>query len=138
MNGRSCVCRPGLGGQRECGAGEWLFAIGGLVLAEPQELTLARRLHIERLRAEGADRLAAASARGDQARGTQPAQVPAHQRLRQADVLDEIPDGGRAAGEAPDDAQAVDVGERLVEQPQLAKVIGLVDDGRERRADPGG
>jgi hypothetical protein len=53
-------------------------------------------------------------------------------------VLDEIPDRGRAASEAPDDAQAVDVGERLVEQTQLAKVIGLVDDGRERRADPGG
>jgi hypothetical protein len=53
-------------------------------------------------------------------------------------VLDEIPDGGRAPSEAPDDAQAVDVGECLVEQPQLAKVIGLVDDGGERRADAGG
>jgi hypothetical protein len=127
-----------LGGQRERGAGKLLLAIGGLVLAERQELALARRLHVERLRAEGADRLAAASARGDQARGTQPAQVPAHQRLRQADVLDEIPDGGRAASEAPDDAQTVDVGERLVEQAQLAKVIGLVDDGRQRRTDPGG
>jgi hypothetical protein len=127
-----------LGGQGERVAGEWLLAIGGLVLAEPQELALARRLPVERLRAEGADRLAATPARGDQARGTQPAEVPTHQRLRQADVLDEIPDGGRAAGEATDDAQAVDVGERLVEQPQLAKVIGLVDDGGERRADAGG
>jgi hypothetical protein len=126
-----------LGGQRKRGAGEWLFAIGGLVFVEPQELALTRRLHVERLRAEGADRLAAAPARGDEARGAQPAEVPAHQRLRQADVLDEIPDRGRAAGEAPDDAQAVDVGERLVKQPQLAKVIWLVDDGRERRADTG-
>jgi hypothetical protein len=108
------------------------------VLAEPQELALARRLYVERLRAEGAHRLAAAPARGDEARGTQPAQVPAYKRLRQADMLDEIPDGGRAAGEAPDDAQAVDVSERLVEQPQLAKVIWLVDDGGECRADTGG
>jgi hypothetical protein len=82
-----------LGGQRERGAGEWLFAIGVLVFVEPQELALTRRLHVERLRAEGADRLAAAPACGDQARGTQPAQVPAHQGLRQANVLDEIPDG---------------------------------------------
>jgi len=108
------------------------------VLAQPQELALACGLHVERFRAEGADRFAAAPARGDQASRAQPAQVPAHQRLRQADLFDEIPDRGRAAGEAPDDAQAVDVSERLVEQPQLAKVIWLVDDGRERRADPGG
>jgi hypothetical protein len=52
-------------------------------------------------------------------------------------VLDEIPDGGRAASEATDDAQAVDVGERFVEQPQLAQVIRLVDDRGERRADAG-
>jgi hypothetical protein len=127
-----------LGGQRECGAGKWLFAIGGLVLAQPQELALACGLHVERFRAEGADRFAAAPSGGDEARCAQSAQVPAHERLRQAHVLDEIPDGGRAAGEAPDDAQAVDVGERLVEQPQLAKVIGLVDDGGERRAESGG
>ncbi len=53
-------------------------------------------------------------------------------------MLDEIPDGGRAAREAPDDPQAVDVGERLVEEPELAQVIWLVDDGGERRTDPGG
>jgi hypothetical protein len=125
-----------LGGQWQCGVGHGLVA--PIALVESQELAFEPRLHVERLRAEGADRLAAAPARGDEARGTQPAQVPAHQRLRQPDVLDEIPDGGRAAGEAPDDAQAVDVGECLMEQPQLAKIIGLVDDGGERRADPGG
>ena len=42
------------------------------------------------------------------------------------------------AGQALDDAQAVDVGEGLVEVAQLAQVIGLVDDRGDRRADAGG
>jgi hypothetical protein len=53
-------------------------------------------------------------------------------------VLDEIPHRRRAAGKALDDAQPIDVGERLVEQAQLAQVIGLVDDGGERGANAGG
>jgi hypothetical protein len=63
--------------------------------------------------------------------------VPADQRLRQPDFLDQVGDGGVAASEAPDDPQAIDVGEGLVDDPQLAKVLGLVDDRREGRANAG-
>jgi len=46
--------------------------------------------------------------------------MPADQRLRQ-----------------PDDPQAIDVGEGLVDDPQLAKVLGLVDDRRKGRTNTG-
>jgi hypothetical protein len=64
--------------------------------------------------------------------------VPADERLREADVVDELGDGGRAIRKALDDAQPIDVGEGLVEAAQLAQVVGLVDDGGDRRADAGG
>lgn len=53
-------------------------------------------------------------------------------------MVDEIGHAGCAAGEPLDDPEAVDVGERLVEEAQLAQFLGLVDDRRERRADTGG
>ena len=63
--------------------------------------------------------------------------MPADQRLRQPDFLDQVGDGGVAAGESPDDPQAIDVGEGLVDDPKLAKVLGLVDDRREGRTNAG-
>jgi hypothetical protein len=63
--------------------------------------------------------------------------MPADQRLRQPDFLDQVGDGGVAAGQSPDDPQAIDVGEGLVDDPQLTKVLGLVDDRREGRANAG-
>jgi hypothetical protein len=64
--------------------------------------------------------------------------VPAHERLRQADFLDEVGDRRVAVREALDDAEPIDVGERLVDDPQLAELIGLVDDRSDSRTDPGG
>ena len=66
------------------------------------------------------------------------AQVPRHERLRQPDRLDELGDGRRALREDAADPQAVHVRERLVEPPQLAQVVGLDDDVRDRAADAGG
>ena len=63
--------------------------------------------------------------------------MPADQRLRQPDFLDQVGDRSVAAGESPDDPQPVDVGEGLVDDPQLAKVFGLVDDRRKGRANAG-
>jgi hypothetical protein len=63
--------------------------------------------------------------------------MPADQRLRQAHLLDQIGDGGVAAGESPDDPKAIDVGKRLVDDPKLAKVLGLVDDRRKGRTNAG-
>jgi hypothetical protein len=60
--------------------------------------------------------------------------MPADQRLREADFLDQVGDGGVAAGESPDDPQAIDVGQGLVDDPKLAKVLGLVDDRCKGRA----
>jgi hypothetical protein len=63
--------------------------------------------------------------------------VPADERLRQADVLDQVRDAGVSEREALDDAQPVDVGERLVDDPELAEVFGRVGDGGERGPDSG-
>jgi hypothetical protein len=63
--------------------------------------------------------------------------VPRDERLRQADLSDELGDGRLSLREAADDAKTVDVGEGLVDEAQLAEIGRLVDDGRERRADPG-
>lgn len=62
----------------------------------------------------------------------------AHERLAEADVVDELADAGRPVREAPDDPEPVDVGEGPVEGPDLAEVVGLVDDRRDRGAEPGG
>lgn len=52
-------------------------------------------------------------------------------------MLDQLGDRGLRFREAADDPQAVDVGERLVDEAQGAQVIRLVEDGRDRRADSG-
>ena len=91
----------------------------------------------ECLGSEAAQRLAPAAAGLDEAGGAEPADVPADERLRQPDVVHELRHAGLAPGEPLHDAQAVHVGERLVDDAQLAEVIGLVDDRGERRPDPG-
>ena len=53
-------------------------------------------------------------------------------------MVDELGHRGSPAGQPLDDAQAVHVGEGLVEVPQGPEFIGLVDDGGDRRADAGG
>jgi hypothetical protein len=92
---------------------------------------------LERVGPEAADRFATLPARPDQAGRAQPPDMPAHQWLRQPHFLDQIGHGRLTAGEAADDPEPVDVGECLVDDPQLAQLFGLVDDRRERRADAG-
>ena len=89
----------------------------------------------EGLGQEAGDGLAADAPGLDEAGDAEPAEVPRHERLAQPDPLDELGDGGLALGEALDDAQAVHVGEGLVDEAQGAQVLGLVDDGRDGRAD---
>lgn len=105
---------------------------------EAEQEAFALDLRVERLWSQGADRLAATPSRRHETGGPQPAKVPAHERLRQADVLDEIGHGGGAVRQPADDSQAVDVGERLVEPAEVTQIVGLVDDGGEGRAKSGG
>ena len=93
---------------------------------------------VEGLGHEPADRLAADPAGRHEARGAEPAEVPRDERLGQADLGDELGDARLAVGEAADDPQPVHVGEGLVDEAQLAQVVGLDDGGRDRRADAGG
>jgi hypothetical protein len=51
-------------------------------------------------------------------------------------MLDQLGDRRRAGGQALDDPEPVDIGQRSVEQSDLAQLVGLVDDGRDGRADP--
>jgi hypothetical protein len=52
-------------------------------------------------------------------------------------VLDELRDRGGTGRQALDDPQPVDIGQGTVEQSDLAQLVGLVDDGRDGRADAG-
>jgi hypothetical protein len=52
-------------------------------------------------------------------------------------VLDQLAHARGAVGEAADDAEAVDIGERLVDRAELAKLGGGVRDGGEGGPDPG-
>lgn len=64
--------------------------------------------------------------------------MPAHERLGQADLRDELGDRRRTGSEAADDPEPVDVGEGLVNDAQLAQLVGLEDGVREGAADAGG
>src|SRR4051794_11755237 len=113
--------------------------VTGLPLArETEDGALARGELFECFLPQAADRLAAVAARLDHARGAEPAEMPGHERLAQADVGDQLGDGRLALGEAPDDAQAVHVGHDLVEGAQLAQVLGLGDGGCDGATDSGG
>lgn len=64
--------------------------------------------------------------------------MPRHERLRQPDLGDELGDGCLGGRQAADDPKAVDVGKGLVNEAQLAQLVGLEDGVRERAADAGG
>jgi hypothetical protein len=63
--------------------------------------------------------------------------MPRNQGLRQAHLRDELRDGRRAGREATNDAEPVHVRKRLVDESQLAQLIGLEDGVRDRASDPG-
>ena len=99
-------------------------------------MPLPRDEGLEGLRPEPAERLAAAASRLDETGGPKPPDMPAHKRLRQADVLDEVTHRRMPVGQPLDDPEPVDVRERLVDDAKLPQVVGLVDDAGESRADP--
>ena len=101
-------------------------------VGQAKDHSLARGEGLERLGPEAAECLATVAPRFDQAGGPEAAHVPADERLREADVLDQVRHAGVSEREALDDPQAVDVGEGLVDDAQLAEVFGRVGDGSER------
>jgi hypothetical protein len=64
--------------------------------------------------------------------------MPAHQRLRQADLRDELRHRRGTGGEAADDPEPVDIGQGLVDEAQLTKLVGLKNGIRDRASDAGG
>jgi hypothetical protein len=64
--------------------------------------------------------------------------VPRDERLREPDLGHELGHGGLRNGERADDPQAVDVGERLVDETQLAQLVRLDDGVGDRAANAGG
>ena len=64
--------------------------------------------------------------------------MPADEWLGEPDFLDQIGDRSVAVREAFDDAEPIDVRERLVDDAQLAQLVGLVDNGSNGRANTGG
>lgn len=89
----------------------------------------------EGLREQARDGLATHASRLDEPGDAEPPEVPRHEGLAQSDPLDELGDGGLTLGEALDDSEAIHVREGLVDEAQRAQVLGLVDDGRDGRAD---
>ncbi len=59
--------------------------------------------------------------------------MPRHERLRKADLLNEVGHRRVATREPLHDPQPVDVGEGLVERPQGTQLVGRVDDRGDRR-----
>jgi hypothetical protein len=92
---------------------------------------------VEGLRAKSTERLASTASGRDQARGSEPAHVPGHQRLRQPDLRDELGDRCLAVSQAAHDPESVDVGERLVDEAQLAELVRLEDGVGDRAANVG-
>jgi hypothetical protein len=60
--------------------------------------------------------------------------MPRDQRLGQADLGDELGHGRFGAGKGANDPEAVHVGQRLVDQAQLAQLFGLEDGVGDRAA----
>ena len=63
--------------------------------------------------------------------------MPRDERLGQPDGRDELGDRRVAVGEGPDDAEAVDVRQGLVDEAQLAQLLRLEDGVGDRAADAG-
>jgi hypothetical protein len=105
---------------------------------EPEDRALVIGERRERLRPDRADRLPPDAARLDEAGRPQLPEVPRDERLGEPDVLDQLGYRRLGAREPLDDPEPVDVGQRLVDEAQLAQLVGLVDDRRQRRADSGG
>src|SRR4051794_16912080 len=76
---------------------------------------------------ETADRLSAPAPGLDDAGAPEATDVPRHERLRQADMGDELGDRRLTVRQPADDPEAIHVGHDLVEGAQLAQVIGLGD-----------
>lgn len=64
--------------------------------------------------------------------------MPRYKRLGQPDLGDKLGDGRLGGRQAADNPEPVDVGEGLVDEAQLAQLVGLEDGVRERAADAGG
>jgi hypothetical protein len=63
--------------------------------------------------------------------------MPRDERLGEPHLGDELGDGRLGGRETADDAESVDVGQRLVDEAQLAQLVGLEDGVRDRAADVG-
>jgi hypothetical protein len=121
--------------RRSSSSGRGSFGRAGA--GQPEDGRLAGGELLEGLGAEAADRLAAHPAGRDEPGGAEPTDVPRHERLRQPDLGDEVGDAGLRAGETPDDPEPVDVGQCLVDEAELAEVVGLEDRVRDRAPDMG-
>ena len=106
-------------------------------MLEPEHAALVLGVGAEGLGNEARDGLATDAAGLDQAGNPEAPEVPRHERLAQADTLDEVGHARLALRQALDDPQPVHVGQGLVDEPELAQLLGLIDDGREGRPDPG-
>jgi hypothetical protein len=87
---------------------------------------------------ETADRLSAPAPGLDDAGAPEATDVPRHERLRQADMGDELGDRRLTVRQAADDPEAIHVGHDLVEGTQLAQVIRLGDGRGDGAANAGG
>src|SRR6185503_16253708 len=108
---------------------------GLLPVLEAQDAALVLGEGVECLGQEARHGLAADAARLDEPGDPEPAEMPRDERLAEPDALDELGDGRLTLGEALDDPQPVHVGEGLVDEADRAQLVGLVDDGRDGRAD---
>ena len=89
----------------------------------------------KRLGQEAGHGLAADAPRVDEPGCPESAQVPRDERLAQADPFDQLGHAGLALREALDDPQPIHVRKGLVDDADRAQLVGLVDDGRNGRAD---
>ena len=64
--------------------------------------------------------------------------MPRDERLGKPDLGHELGNGCFGGREAADDPEAVDVGEGLVDEAQLAQLVGLEDGVGDRAANAGG
>jgi hypothetical protein len=97
-----------------------------------QDASLVDRKGFEGLGQEARDRLTSGATGLDEPRVPQSSEMPRHERLAQPDVFDELGDAGFPVGEASDDPESVHVGEGLVDDTEATKLVGRIDDRRER------